>query len=163
MHCETYLLLELRTSADILEHGFAFDYIQNIWVPFIFSSLFFSTTQSTYVKSLTRRIKGGISFVNQAATNPKYGRPVATKRVKVDGLRADSEDYPYFTVFTLVTQGEPTGAAKQFIEFIFLDDFATVIKAHGIVLLRLATQTTFQVVCATTIPLDDLMPAFLLQ
>lgn len=90
-----------------------------------------ATTQSTYVKSLTRRIKGSVSFINQAATNPQYGRPVATKIVKVNGMEPQSDEYAYHTFYYLVTKGKPAGNAKKFVDYIFSDYFGIILSDYN--------------------------------
>ena len=72
------------------------------------------TTQSTYVRSLTRRIKGAISFVNQAATaSENLGRPAATKLVKVDGKEPSDPGYPFFFEVLPGYPGRTNGSGQK--------------------------------------------------
>jgi phosphate transport system substrate-binding protein len=90
------------------------------------------TTQSTFVRSLTRRVKGGISFVNQTATRAEnYYRPPATKVVKVNGMGPSDPDYPFYVRFSLITPAEPKEPVNKFKDYIFSPEFASIIKDYG--------------------------------
>jgi phosphate transport system substrate-binding protein len=88
------------------------------------------TTKSTMVIDTTRRIPGSISFTSQGAAR------LVTRglsKLKINGLSVDDKDYPYSQIFSFVTRGLPTGAAKQYIEFSLSQEGKDIMKKKGMV------------------------------
>jgi len=88
------------------------------------------TTKSTMVIDTTRRIPGAISFTSQGAAR------LVTRglsKLKINGLSVDDKDYPYSQIFSFVTRGLPTGAAKQYIEFSLSQEGKDIMKKKGMV------------------------------
>ena len=88
------------------------------------------TTKSTMVIDTTRRIPGAISFTSQGAAR------LVTRglsKLKINGISVDDKDYPYVQIFSFVTRGLPTGAAKQYIEFSLSQEGKDIMKRKGMV------------------------------
>ena len=58
------------------------------------------------------------------------------KSLKIDGVSPKDKDYPFYQTFYYFTKGEPTGAAKQFIDYTRSAKGAAYIKAGGMVPLQ---------------------------
>ena len=54
-------------------------------------------------------------------------------KLKINGLSVDDKDYPYVQIFSFVTRGLPTGAAKQYIEFILSEEGKSIMKKNGMI------------------------------
>jgi phosphate transport system substrate-binding protein len=86
------------------------------------------TAESTAAGDATRRYKGSISYVNQAAVR---GKPGATRILKVDGLGPADAKYPYYETFSLVTSGQPEGMVKKFVDYVFSAEAQKIISSLG--------------------------------
>jgi ABC-type phosphate transport system substrate-binding protein len=88
------------------------------------------TTKSTMVIDTTRRIPWSISFTAQGAARLiTHG----LKKLKINGLAPEDQDYPYFQIFSFVTRGTPTGIAKKFIEFSLSPEGKDIVRRRGMV------------------------------
>lgn len=88
------------------------------------------TTKSTFAYEVARRFQGGISFVNQGAT---HGKPAGAKLIKVNGLKPVEEGYPFQQIFSVSVKGEPAGAVKQFLDYLFSEKTGEIIKTVGLI------------------------------
>jgi len=72
---------------------------------------------------------GAVSFISQgAAVHHKE-----LKTLKIEGLSPTDEGYPYYQIFYFVTQKEPEGNLKKFIDFAYSEEGAKIIKKNGMV------------------------------
>jgi ABC-type phosphate transport system substrate-binding protein len=72
---------------------------------------------------------GAVSFISQgAAMHHKE-----LKTLKIEGLSPTDEDYPYYQIFYLITQKEPEGNLKKFIDFAYSEEGAKIIRNYGMV------------------------------
>jgi len=85
--------------------------------------------QSPMVIKAVEHVPWAISFIAHAAIKD----PVNLKVIRIDGLSASDENYPYCQVFYFVTQGEPAGTVKKFIDFTISPKGQTFMKSKGIV------------------------------
>jgi len=72
---------------------------------------------------------GAVSFISQGAAvhHPEL------KILNIDGLSPTAEGYPYYQIFYFVTQKEPEGNLKKFIDFAYSEEGAKIIKKNGMV------------------------------
>lgn len=89
----------------------------------------YSASSSTMVIKAVHRIPWSISFISQSSTIKKG----AVKTIKINQMSQDDRGYPYFQTFYFVTKGEPTKAAKKFIDFAFSEEGQKIIKKNGLV------------------------------
>lgn len=87
------------------------------------------TYQSTTVIDIIEKFPDSISFISRGATVANKG----VKALKIDGFLPDAHQYPYFQTFSFVTQGEPRGAAKAFVDHTFSADGQNLIRQKGMV------------------------------
>jgi len=72
---------------------------------------------------------GSVSFISQgAAMHHKE-----LKTLKIEGLSPTDENYPYYQIFYLITQKEPEGNLKKFIDFAYSEEGAKIIRNYGMV------------------------------
>jgi len=72
---------------------------------------------------------GAVSFISRgAAVHHKE-----LKILKIDGLSPTAEGYPYYQIFYFITQKEPEGKLKKFIDFAYSEEGAKIIKKNGMV------------------------------
>jgi len=88
------------------------------------------TERSTMVIEVTKRFPWSISFIAQGAA--RYHQ-TDVKVAKVNGLLPMDPGYPYYQVFSFVTKGTPTGAAKKFIDFARSEEGKRIIIKRGMV------------------------------
>ena len=55
------------------------------------------------------------------------------KALEIDGLAPTHEDYPLSQVFSFITKGNPSGAAKRFIDFALSDEGKIIMQKRGMV------------------------------
>jgi phosphate transport system substrate-binding protein len=87
----------------------------------------FMAYRSTDVVNLVHRIPWSISFISQGANTVNE----AIRIIQIDGKSPGDPDYPYYQIFSFVTKGQPTGAAKKLIDFAFSDKGRGIMKKNG--------------------------------
>lgn len=87
------------------------------------------TNLSPTALEVVKRFPAAISFVTHGA----IGKAGGVKTVKVNGLSPKDKGYPYFQEFSFVTKGEPTGAAKTFIDFALSKKGKEIIEKRGMI------------------------------
>lgn len=85
--------------------------------------------QSVMVIKAVKHVPWAISFIAHAAVKDFENLKV----IRIDGLSASDKNYPYYQTFYFVTQGEPVGTVKKFIDFTVSPNGQTVIKSKGMV------------------------------
>jgi phosphate transport system substrate-binding protein len=90
---------------------------------------FMAYTSTMVIEAVKYFPCGTVSFLSRGASmhSPEL------KTIKIDGLSPGDKDYPYYQIFYYVTNGEPTGTAKRFIDFTFSDQGAKIIQKYGMV------------------------------
>lgn len=83
--------------------------------------------QSTKVIEAVRNIPWSISFIAQGAVY----NVTNIKKIFIDNLAPKDAGYPYFQTFYFVTKGNPSGKAKQFIDFCLSDPGIEIMKQKG--------------------------------
>ncbi len=89
----------------------------------------FMTYKSTMVIEAVKRFPWSVSFISLGANVTKG----ATKTLKIDGLAPTDKEYPYHQTFSFITNGEPSGPAKKFIDFAMSEKGLTIMKEKGMV------------------------------
>jgi phosphate transport system substrate-binding protein len=87
----------------------------------------FMTYRSTDVVALVKRLPWSISFISRGA----HTVDAAIKTMKVDDIAPDEPNYPYFQIFSFVTKGEPSSAARQLIDFAFSEKARAIMRKNG--------------------------------
>jgi len=89
----------------------------------------FMAVKSTMVIEAVGRFPWAVSFIAQADA---AGRE-HIKSVSLNGIRPLDPKYPYHQVFFFVTKGQPEGAVKSYIDFVFSDMGKEIMKKKGLV------------------------------
>ncbi len=85
--------------------------------------------RSTDVVDLVRHIPWSISFITKGA----HTAGEAIKTINIDGLKPEDKNYPYFQVFSFVTNGLPKGTSKKFIDFFFSEKAKSTFIKNGLI------------------------------
>ena len=88
----------------------------------------FMAYRSTDVVLLIHRIPWSVSFISQGADTVD----TAIRLIQIDGKSPDDEDYPYHEVFSFVTKGQPSGAAKKLVDFAFSEKGQSIMQKNGL-------------------------------
>jgi phosphate transport system substrate-binding protein len=88
----------------------------------------FMAYRSTDVVLLIHRIPWSISFISQGADTMDE----AIKVLQIDGKSPGDADYPYHQIFSFVTKGQPSGAAKKLIDFAFSEKGRAIMTKNGL-------------------------------
>jgi len=84
--------------------------------------------KSTTVVEAVRRFPWSISFITLGGCCPGE-----VKVLKIDGLSPGDRDYPYNQVFHYITKGEPSVAAKSYMDYALSNEGKRLLKAKGMV------------------------------
>lgn len=87
----------------------------------------FMTYRSTNVVKLVTHIPWSISFTTQGAHTVNE----AVNIIQIDGKTPGDPTYPYYQTFSFVTKGQPAGAAKKLIDFIFSEKGRSMMRKNG--------------------------------
>jgi phosphate transport system substrate-binding protein len=88
----------------------------------------FMAYRSTDVVMLIHRIPWSISFISQGADTADE----AIRVLQIDGKSLGDADYPYHQIFSFVTRGYPSGAAKKLVDFAFSEKAQAIMKKNGL-------------------------------
>ena len=88
----------------------------------------FMAYRSTDVVELIHRIPWSISFISQGADTVNE----AIRILQIDGKSPGDADYPYHQIFSFVTRGYPTGAAKKLVDFAFSEKMKSIMLKNGL-------------------------------
>jgi phosphate transport system substrate-binding protein len=88
----------------------------------------FMAYRSTDVVKLIHRIPWSISFITQGAHTVDQ----AVKIIQIDGKSPGDSDYPYHQIFSFVTKGNPTAAAKKLVDFAFSENGRSIMLKNGL-------------------------------
>jgi len=87
----------------------------------------FMAYRSTDVVALVHRIPWSVSFITQGANTVDE----AIRIIRIDGKAPGDPDYPYHQIFSFVTKGQPDGAAKKLVDFVFSEKMRAIMKKNG--------------------------------
>ncbi|MBN2126415.1 MAG: substrate-binding domain-containing protein [Deltaproteobacteria bacterium] len=87
------------------------------------------TYKSTMVIDVVKCFRGAISFAALGAVSEEKD----IKTLSINGISAKHANYPYHQVFSFVTKGEPVGATKKFIDFVFSPNGLEMMKKRGMI------------------------------
>lgn len=87
----------------------------------------FMAYRSTDVVTLVHRIPWSVSFITQGANTVDE----AIRIIQIDGKAPGDPDYPYHQIFSFVTKGQPAGAAKKLVDFVFSERMRAIMKKNG--------------------------------
>jgi phosphate transport system substrate-binding protein len=84
-------------------------------------------TSTRVLEAIESLPAGAVSFISRGAqiTHPKV------KVILIDGTKPGDADYPFYQMFNLVTNGEPAGTVKTFVDFITSDKGKALILERG--------------------------------
>jgi len=85
------------------------------------------TYESTRVIDVVEHLPWSIAFIAQGATANREG----IKALKINTLLPGDKNYPYFQVFYFISDQEPVGPAKAFVDFAFSEKAIGLIKNRG--------------------------------
>ena len=88
----------------------------------------FMAYRSTDVVLLIHRIPWSISFISQGADTMDG----AIRVIQIDGKSPGDADYPYHQIFSFVTKGQPSGAAKKLVDFAFSEKGRSIMQKNGL-------------------------------
>jgi phosphate transport system substrate-binding protein len=70
---------------------------------------------------------GAISFISKGA---QVNHP-DIKVLSINGTKPSDQDYPYYQIFYLVVNGNPTGSIKKFVDFMHSESITDIIYEKG--------------------------------
>ena len=70
---------------------------------------------------------GAVSFISRGAA----GHHGELKTIKINGLAPTDEGYPYYQIFYLVTNKEPEGNLKKFVDFVYSEKGTKIVQKNG--------------------------------
>ncbi len=88
----------------------------------------FVAEDSTMVVEVLKNFPcGAVSFISRGVA----GHHGELKTIKINGISPNDEGYPYYQIFYLVTNREPEGSLKKFVDFVYSDKGAKIVEKNG--------------------------------